>query len=99
MDLKVEKSIIYIMLTRLVQQGCRVILPDAHLHGERDEKLDEVEISLRFWEIVLTSIEEVGHIKAELEKRGYFTGQKIGIAWNVNGRYYYTRLFNSLSMD
>ncbi|MER2076793.1 prolyl oligopeptidase family serine peptidase [Psychrobacillus psychrotolerans] len=70
---------------QLVQQGCRVILPDAHLHGERDEKLDEVEISLRFWEIVLTSIEEVGHIKLELEKRGYFTGQKIGIGGTSMG--------------
>jgi dienelactone hydrolase len=70
---------------QLVQQGCRVILPDAHLHGERDEKLDDVEISLRFWEIVLTSIEEVGHIKHELEKRGYFNGQKIGIGGTSMG--------------
>ncbi|WP_419961387.1 prolyl oligopeptidase family serine peptidase [Psychrobacillus sp. BM2] len=70
---------------QLVQQGCRVILPDAHLHGERDEKLDEVEISLRFWEIVLTTIEEVGLIKHELEQLGYFTDQKIGVAGTSMG--------------
>ena len=38
------------------------ILPDAYLHGVRDEEFDEVQLSLRFWEIVLTSIEEVGFI-------------------------------------
>lgn len=70
---------------QLVNQGIRVILPDAHLHGERDEKLDEVEISLRFWEIVLTSIEEVETIKQELEKRGLLKDQKIGLAGTSMG--------------
>ncbi|KYG59176.1 alpha/beta fold hydrolase [Planococcus maritimus] len=57
------------------QQGVRVILPDALLHGERDQSLDEVQISLRFWEIVLTSIEELGFIHAELHKRNLTTGE------------------------
>ncbi|WP_277586063.1 prolyl oligopeptidase family serine peptidase [Psychrobacillus antarcticus] len=70
---------------QLAQQGCRIILPDAHLHGERDEKLDQVEISLRFWEIILTSIEEVGLIKHELEKQGYLSDQKIGLAGTSMG--------------
>ncbi|TQR20237.1 prolyl oligopeptidase family serine peptidase [Psychrobacillus vulpis] len=70
---------------RLVNQGYRVLLPDAHLHGEREEKLDEVEISLRFWEIVLTSIEEVGKLKHELITRGYWKNQKIGLAGTSMG--------------
>lgn len=70
---------------QLVQHGCRVILPDAHLHGERDEQLDQVEISLRFWETVLTSIEEVGTLKKELTERGYITTQKIGLAGTSMG--------------
>ena len=70
---------------QLVHEGCRVILPDAHLHGERDEQLDQVEISLRFWETVLTSIEEVGILKEELVNRGYLTNQKIGIAGTSMG--------------
>ncbi|WP_144509510.1 prolyl oligopeptidase family serine peptidase [Bacillus sp. FJAT-22090] len=70
---------------QLVNQGCRVILPDAHLHGERDEQLDKVEISLRFWETVLTSIEEVGVLKEELTKRGYLENQKIGVAGTSMG--------------
>lgn len=70
---------------QLVNQGCRVILPDALLHGDRAEKLDQVEISLRFWEIVLTSIEEVGKLKEELIERGYLIDQKIGLAGTSMG--------------
>ncbi|MFF2752229.1 prolyl oligopeptidase family serine peptidase [Psychrobacillus sp. NPDC058041] len=70
---------------QLVNQGCRVILPDAHLHGDRDEKLDQIEISLRFWETVLTSIEEVGKIKEELMERGFLNDQKIGIGGTSMG--------------
>ncbi|MGE7977865.1 prolyl oligopeptidase family serine peptidase [Psychrobacillus sp. NPDC093200] len=70
---------------QLVSKGCRVIMPDAHLHGDRDMKLDQVEISLRFWEIVLTSIEELGKLKQELSTRGYDNGQKIGVAGTSMG--------------
>lgn len=55
---------------QLAEKGIRVLLPDAHLHGEREEGQDAVQLSLRFWEIVLTSIEEVGKIhKLAKEKR------------------------------
>ncbi|MET3575651.1 prolyl oligopeptidase family serine peptidase [Bhargavaea ullalensis] len=53
----------------LAGRGIRVLLPDAHLHGVRDEGLDEVQLSLRFWETVLTTIEEVGKLKEELAER------------------------------
>ena len=70
---------------QLVKQGCRVIMPDAHLHGERDINLDQIQISLRFWEIVLTSIEELGKLKKELDARGYNNGQKIGVSGTSMG--------------
>lgn len=70
---------------QLVQKGCRVLLPDAHLHGERDQNLDQVELSLRFWETILTSIDEVGRLKEQLELRDYLTDQKIGIAGTSMG--------------
>lgn len=57
----------------LVQRGVRVILPEAYLHGERDEGMPEAQMSLMFWQIVMTSIGEVGALKTELEERG-FTG-------------------------
>lgn len=54
---------------QLVKRGMRVILPDAHLHGDREEGLDAIQMSLRFWEIVLTSIEELAVVhKIVLEK-------------------------------
>lgn len=54
----------------LAKKGVRVLLPEAHLHGVRSEGLDEVQLSLRFWEIVLTSIEEMSVLHEELRKRG-----------------------------
>ncbi len=69
----------------MAKQGIRVILPDAHLHGTRDEELDEVQLSLRFWEIILTSIEEVSIIKEELVKKGIVTTEKIGLGGTSMG--------------
>lgn len=60
---------------QLAEKGLRVILPDAHLHGERSEALDEVQISLRFWEIVLTSIEELAFLHKEIHRQGLAAGE------------------------
>lgn len=56
-----------------VERGIRVVLPDAYLHGERDEGMPETQLNLMFWQIVLTSIGEVGSLKVALEELG-FTG-------------------------
>lgn len=69
----------------LAKKGIRVLLPDAHLHGVRDQNLDEVELSLRFWEIVMTSIEEVKILQDELKKRGLVTTEKISVGGYVDG--------------
>jgi uncharacterized protein len=69
---------------QLAQKGIRVLLPDAMLHGEREEALDEVQLSLRFWEIVLTSIEEMTYIIDEAEGRQLIQGE-IGIAGTSMG--------------
>lgn len=69
----------------LAEKGIRVILPDAHLHGKRAENLDEVELSIRFWEIVLTSIEELQMIYTELQKRHIEKGVKIGVGGTSMG--------------
>ncbi|MCM3743827.1 prolyl oligopeptidase family serine peptidase [Sporosarcina luteola] len=66
----------------IAKNGIRVLLPDAHLHGSRDEGLDEVQLSLRFWEIVLTSIEEMDILHKELQERGV---SKIGIGGTSMG--------------
>lgn len=66
----------------IAKKGFRVLLPDAHLHGVRDEGLDEVQLSLRFWEIVLTSIEEMAVLHQELQERGV---TKIGMGGTSMG--------------
>jgi len=66
----------------IAKNGFRVLLPEAHLHGSRDEGLDEVQLSLRFWEIVLTSIEEMAVLHKELRERGV---SKIGMGGTSMG--------------
>ena len=69
----------------LAKKGIRVLLPEAHLHGVREDNLDEVELSLRFWEIVLTSIEELDMIRKELIKRNLIASAKIGVSGTSMG--------------
>ena len=69
----------------LAKKGVRVLLPDAHLHGARDEGLDEVEIALRFWEVVTTSIEELPFIRDEIKRRGLVDQAKIGVGGTSMG--------------
>lgn len=68
-----------------VKNGMRVILPDAILHGERSGNLDGVQMSLRFWEVILTNIEEVAYLKQQLEKRGIIADAKIGLSGTSMG--------------
>lgn len=68
-----------------VKNGMRVILPDAILHGERSKNLDGVQMSLRFWEIILTNIEEVSYLKEQLQQRGIVDGAKIGLSGTSMG--------------
>lgn len=68
-----------------VNAGIRVIMPDAILHGQREQGLDQVQLSLRFWEVVLTNIEEVAYLKKELELRGIAKNAKIGLSGTSMG--------------
>ena len=69
----------------LAEKGIRVLLPDAHLHGVRNEDLDQVQLGLRFWEIVLTSIEELGIIQEELVNRQLLSNGRIGVSGTSMG--------------
>jgi len=71
---------------QLAEKGLRILLPDAHLHGERHTSLDEVQLSLRFWEVVLTSIEDVKYIREELLSRHLISEEtKIALAGTSMG--------------
>lgn len=69
----------------LAKKGLRVLLPDAHLHGSRAQKLDEVELALRFWEIVITNIEELNVLRETLLEKGLISTEKIGVGGTSMG--------------
>ncbi|AOV08460.1 prolyl oligopeptidase family serine peptidase [Sporosarcina ureilytica] len=69
----------------LAKKGIRVLLPDAHLHGVRSENLDEAELALRFWEIVMTNIEELNILYNEIKERGLSDSEKIGVGGTSMG--------------
>ena len=50
---------------QLIQKGVRVILPDAIYHGSRTQQLSETELNIKFWEIVMQSVKEVGILYRE----------------------------------
>ncbi|MGN7477086.1 prolyl oligopeptidase family serine peptidase [Solibacillus silvestris] len=70
---------------QFVQQGVRVILPDALMHGERSNNLTEDQMNYNFWKIVLKSVEEVHTIYEELKLKKLVTSDKIGIAGTSMG--------------
>lgn len=69
----------------LAKKGIRVLLPDAHLHGVRTENLDEVELALRFWEVVITNIEELNVLYEALQARGLAAAGKVGVGGTSMG--------------
>lgn len=70
---------------QLVKKGIRVILPDAYLHGVRDENLSEHKLSLRFWEIVIQTIKEVQTIYNELKERKLIIHKNIALTGTSMG--------------
>ena len=69
---------------QLAGKGIRTVLPDAILHGDRTEPIDEVQQSLRFWEIILTSIEELAVIDQRLREEELTEGE-IGVGGTSMG--------------
>lgn len=78
-----ERNMHYAYL--FAEKGFRVIMPEAIYHGTRNEGLSETELSSRFWEIVMTSIEELSTIKQELVEEGLVDPSRIGIAGTSMG--------------
>ena len=70
---------------QLADKGIRVLLPDAHLHGEREEGQDAIQLSLRFWEIVLTSIEEIGLIHKIAKNKNLVEGEPAVAGTSMGG--------------
>ena len=69
----------------LAEKGYRVLMPDCLLHGERAEGLNEAQLSLKFWEIVITTIEEVGLLKDHYTQEGLIDAERVGLAGTSMG--------------
>ena len=78
-----ERNMHYAYL--FAEKGFRVVMPEAKYHGERALGLSEKEMGFRFWEIVLTSIEELSLIKDNLIAEGLADSERIGIAGTSMG--------------
>ena len=68
----------------LVEQGVRVIMPDAPLHGERSKNYSKQQMEFEFWNIILQTVKEIGELHGELLKRGY-QPSKIGMGGTSMG--------------
>ncbi|MGD6801578.1 prolyl oligopeptidase family serine peptidase [Rossellomorea vietnamensis] len=69
----------------LAEKGYRVLMPDSLLHGERGEGLNESRLSVRFWEVVVTTIEELGKLKDYYTQNGLIDEERIGAAGTSMG--------------
>ncbi|WP_409253418.1 serine aminopeptidase domain-containing protein [Bacillus sp. SCS-153A] len=69
----------------LAEKGYRVLMPDSLLHGERGRGLSEHELSVKFWEIVLTTIEEVGVLKNHYIQKNLIDENRLGLAGTSMG--------------
>lgn len=69
----------------LAEQGFRVILPEASMHGERCENVTEAELNHSFWEIVLTTIEELDYLVKDLSEKTLVDSDRIGLVGTSMG--------------
>lgn len=69
----------------LAEAGFRVVLPEAIYHGQRNQDFDEKEYNIRFWEIVLNTINEINMLKEYYENKGLANPERIGVAGTSMG--------------
>ncbi|WP_445505671.1 alpha/beta fold hydrolase [Niallia sp. 03091] len=63
----------------LAEKGFRVVLPDCLYHGERDEGYRNMDLDIRFWDIVLKTIDEIQMIKDYFKEKGLVNNNHIGL--------------------
>lgn len=78
-----ERNLQYAYL--LAKAGFRVILPEAEYHGERDQGIETKEFYIRFWEIVLNTIQELSTLKEHYQKKQLINPDQIGVAGTSMG--------------
>ena len=69
----------------LAEKGFRVVLPDVIYHGNREAGYNELELSMRFWGMVVQTIKELNILKEELIARHLVQWNKIGVVGTSMG--------------
>jgi fermentation-respiration switch protein FrsA (DUF1100 family) len=69
----------------LAEKGIRVVLPEALFHGERQNGLNQKELAFHFWDIVLSTIDELNDVKVYFESKGLIDVERIGLAGTSMG--------------
>lgn len=69
----------------LAEKGFRVVLPDTLYHGERAANLSGMQLNLKFWDIVLQTIDEIEQVKNYFETKGLIKEDKIGLVGTSMG--------------
>lgn len=81
-----EKESSLTIAYKMAEKGIRVILPDAPLHGERNNYADEpIDHGATFWEIVLQTINELDNLKQFLYEKNFVLDNKIGLGGTSMG--------------
>lgn len=69
----------------LAEKGMRVVLPEALYHGERQKDINQKDLPFHFWDIVLTTIDELEVVKEFFEVKGLIDIERIGLAGTSMG--------------
>ena len=67
----------------LANEGVRVVLPEAALHGVRSKDYSLEQMAAHFWEVVLTSIQEMNVLYEYVQQ--HFTPTRIGMSGTSMG--------------
>jgi len=69
----------------LAEKGFRVVLPDCLYHGERDEGYRKMDLNVKFWDIVVRTIDEIEIIKDYFEDKQMLDPERIGLVGTSMG--------------
>ncbi|MGP4129377.1 esterase [Pantoea tagorei] len=74
-----SKEVYAYLAVALAQAGFRAVMPDADLHGARDNGNDAVRLS-RFWQILQRNIDELPQLENALRAAGLVDGERFAVA-------------------
>ncbi|MDQ0268771.1 prolyl oligopeptidase family serine peptidase [Cytobacillus purgationiresistens] len=69
----------------MAEKGFRVVLPEAIYHGERNAGLNDANLQIHFWDIVMNTISELEVVKDALLEDGLVDEARIGVAGTSMG--------------